>query len=236
MRPSVVESHDLPTPSIFGPAQTIFKNHRRSDRHCKAGLTAHRSDRQSGRSDRQLPKPKSQNVLGGLTATMAGQTATYLTELLTLPKTRVSANHQRHCQLTHHPKIWSISPWYPQSPPWWTHWQLSRKCSFEVWKRVYSQFSHKGTTWSISKRKQWKWPSWHQNSIGTWDKAKESMKASNSRKESKKNSLKVHMKEQLFIWPLIIVRNQELQFKFREGNKIITMQIWYSPSLWSPFF
>ena len=129
----------------------------------------------------------------------------------------------------------SISPWYPQSPPWWTHWQLSRKCSFEVWKRVYSQFSHKGTTWSISKRKQWKWPSWHQNSISKWDKAKEGMETSNSRKESK-ISLKVHMKEQLFIWPLIIVRIQELQFKFRNDNKIIRMQIWYSPSLWSSFF
>ena len=46
-----------------------------------AGPTASRSDRQIGRSDRQQPIPKTHYVLGGLTATMAGQTATYLTEL-----------------------------------------------------------------------------------------------------------------------------------------------------------
>ena len=79
MRPSVVESPDLPTPSIFGPAQISQKPFHRSDRQPMAGPTASRSDRQIGRSDRQLPDQKPNNVLGGLTATMAGQTATYLT-------------------------------------------------------------------------------------------------------------------------------------------------------------
>ena len=79
MRPSVVESPDLPTPSIFGPAQISQKQHGRSDRQPRAGQTASRSDRQIGRSDRQLPFQKTKYVLAGLTATMAGQTATDLT-------------------------------------------------------------------------------------------------------------------------------------------------------------
>ena len=79
MRTSVVESHYLPTPSIFGPAQISQISHRRSDRQPTAGPTASRSDRQIGRSDRQQPQQKTKYVLGGRTAAMAGQTAPYLT-------------------------------------------------------------------------------------------------------------------------------------------------------------
>ena len=46
-----------------------------------------RSDRHHGRSDRSLPD-----------------------STRTFPKTRVFANQQRHCQLTHHSKIMRISP------------------------------------------------------------------------------------------------------------------------------
>ena len=81
MRPSIVESPYLPTPSIFGPAQNSLKNHGRSDRRPTAGQTASRSDCRLGRLDRRLPKQNTQHVLGGLTATMAGQTASDLTTL-----------------------------------------------------------------------------------------------------------------------------------------------------------
>ena len=79
MRPSVVESPYLPTPSIFGPAQISQILNCRSDRQPTAGQTASRSDRQIGRSDRQQPFQKTKHGLAGLTATMAGQTATDLT-------------------------------------------------------------------------------------------------------------------------------------------------------------
>ena len=79
MGPRVVEPPLLPTPSIFGPAQISLKIQGRSDRQLRAGQTASRSDRQLGRSDRQLPFQKTKHGLAGLTATMAGQTATDLT-------------------------------------------------------------------------------------------------------------------------------------------------------------
>ena len=81
MRPSVVESPYLPTPSIFGPAQNSLKNHGRSDRRLTAGQIASRSDRRHGRSDRHPQFQKTKHGLAGLTATMAGQTATDLTVL-----------------------------------------------------------------------------------------------------------------------------------------------------------
>ena len=102
-------------------------------------------------------------------------------------------------------------------------------------KRVYSSFSHKGTTWSKRKRKQWKWPSWLQNSIGKRDTAKERMKASNSRKRSK-ISLKVHMKEQLFRMTFDHCEEPRIAIQVQNNNKSTWMQMRCSPSLWSSFF
>ena len=53
---------------------------------------------------------------------------------------------------------------------------------------------------------------------------------------SQKSHLRSIWKNNCSMWPSIIVRIQEMQFKFRKGNKTIRMQIRNSPSLWSSDF
>ena len=61
----------------------------------------------------------------------------------TNPKTQVSTNLRSYCQLYHHTKIVSISPWYPQSPPWWTRWQFPKNESSRFENRKTRRFRTK---------------------------------------------------------------------------------------------
>ena len=131
--------------------------------------------------------------------------------------------------------IMSISTWYPQSPPWWTHWQNLRKCMWRVWNEFTRRFRTKAQLGPNASESTKRRPSWLQNSTSKLDTAKERMKASISRKESK-ISLKVHMKEQLFNLTLDHCEDPRIAIQVQNNNKSTWMQMRCSPSLWSSFF